>query len=357
MQADGAGGADGARTTMDKEMFSACYEIFRTLWDSRRLCPAGSATDTVSYATLKKVVNKSLDCAGAPPRYKKVGRLVEGSGYRDAGDVARDQAFLNALEKCVRSSTGSSNMGNKSKPRVKWYTLDGDGPIEWPGTAMDTSDSSSLNSDDGDGPIEWPWESLPKDHLLAQPTPSRAGPSGGASSSDATRKDRGAPPERRERSFHADDAAGSADSTADSTADGAAGGEPAGAGRQLSAMSLDSLNSDECEPTVLAPPVAPVAPAAPPAVLTPPHSPAAHVMQPKEKGLECKRVKVFDGPNDGGSTVVDVESFVSVGEGYNVRFVEGIRAGERTLMKLKRYEVLGDAESAAPEHSRNRVSQ
>jgi hypothetical protein len=147
MQADGAGGADGARTTM-KLFSSACDEIFRTLWDSDRLCKADSATDTVSYATLKKVVNKSLDCAGAPPRYKKVGRLVEGSGYRDAGDVARDQAFLNALEKCVRSSTGSSNMGNKSKPRVKWYTLD------------------------GDGPIEWPWESLPKDHLLAQPTPS-----------------------------------------------------------------------------------------------------------------------------------------------------------------------------------------
>jgi hypothetical protein len=330
MQADGAGGADGARTTMDKEMFSACYEIFRTLWDSRRLCPAGSATDTVSYATLKKVVNKSLDCAGAPPRYKKVGRLVEGPASRNDRDEARDQAFQFALTKCV----GKENMlPKRSKAAVKWHTLD------------------------GDGPIEWPWESLPKDHLLAQPTPSRAGPSGGASSSDATRKDRGAPPERRERSFHADDAAGSADSTADSTADGAAGGEPAGAGRQLSAMSLDSLNSDECEPTVLAPPVAPVAPAAPPAVLTPPHSPAAHVMQPKEKGLECKRVKVFDGPNDGGSTVVDVESFVSVGEGYNVRFVEGIRAGERTLMKLKRYEVLGDAESAAPEHSRNRVSQ
>jgi hypothetical protein len=132
------------------------------------------------------------------------------------------------------------------------------------------------------------------------------------------------------------------------------------AGTAMDTSDSSSLNSDECEPAVLAPPVAPVAPAAPaapPAVLTPPHSPAAHVMQPKEKGLECKRVKVFDGPNDGGSTVVDVESFVSVGEGYNVRFVEGIRAGERTLMKLKRYEVLGDAESAAPEHSRNRVSQ
>jgi hypothetical protein len=145
MQADGAGGADGARTTMDKEMFSACYEIFRTLWDSRRLCPAGSATDTVSYATLKKVVNKSLDCAGAPPRYKKVGRLVEGPAPRNDRDVARDQAFENALTERV----GKENMlPKRSKAAVKWHTLD------------------------GDGPIEWPWESLPKDHLLAQPTPS-----------------------------------------------------------------------------------------------------------------------------------------------------------------------------------------
>jgi hypothetical protein len=187
--------------------------------------------------------------------------------------------------------------------------------------------------------------------------------SAAASSSDATRKDRELLP-KRYRSHNDGDAAGSADSTADSTADGAAGGEQAVEGRQLSAMSLggapgavplpqttdgemdrtamdtsdaSSLNSDDGGPgsAVLAMPALP----------------------PKGKDLEGKRVKVFDGPNDGGGTVVDVESFVNVGEGYNVRFVEGIRAGERTLMKLKRYEVLGDAESAAPEHSRNRVSQ